>query len=217
MGHHWARSNPNRRPKGGSGIASWSIPSSKVATDSVPGSDENGGSSEAPAPANKLRARSNPAVSGAGRPMPALRAPPPNKGSKMKNSLPELLRIEGADLDAITMMPNRLPMRLGKQIAGRARIDQLGDRFVLDVGGETKKHFIAKRFVFPEHIQKSFCLLCAKCKRWRRRLFLNDVSFGPLAQNFTHSLECKECIASAETKKKRLPKSYAKRPVTPAC
>jgi hypothetical protein len=43
---------PNRRPKGGSGIASWSIPDSEVATDSVPGSDENGGSSEAPAPAN---------------------------------------------------------------------------------------------------------------------------------------------------------------------
>lgn len=44
--------SPNRRPKGGSGTASWSIPNSKVATNSVPGSDENGGSSEAPAPAN---------------------------------------------------------------------------------------------------------------------------------------------------------------------
>jgi hypothetical protein len=121
----------------------------------------------------------------------------------MNDLMLELLRLESADLDAIMKMPSTLPMRLGGQIAGRARIDQAGDRFLLDLGSEAKQHFIARRFVLPEHLEKSFCLQCPKCEKWRKRLFLNDVSFGPLSKNFTHSFECKDCLASSSRKKAR--------------
>ena len=125
----------------------------------------------------------------------------------MNDLMLELLRLESADLDAIIKMPSSLPMRLGGQIAGRARIDQAGDRFLLDLGSEAKQHFIARRFVLPEHLEKSFCLQCPKCEMWRKRLFLNDVSFGSLSRTFTHSLQCKVCIVSSESKRKRRSKS----------
>jgi hypothetical protein len=129
----------------------------------------------------------------------------------MKNAIYDMFRIESLDLDAIMGMPNSLPMRLGEQIAGRARISQVGDRFILDLSSETKQRFVAKRFMFPEHLQKLFCLLCPKCEEWRKRLFLNDVSFGPLSRNLTHSLECKDCIASTVAKRARRSKPYAQR------
>ena len=122
----------------------------------------------------------------------------------MNDLMLELLRLESADLDAIMKMPSTLPMRLGRQIAGRVRVDQAGDRFLLDLGSEAKQHFIARRFVLPEHLEKSFCLQCPKCEEWRKRLFLNDVSFGPLSRTFTHSLQCKTCIALSASKKKNV-------------
>jgi hypothetical protein len=122
----------------------------------------------------------------------------------MNNSMLEILRIEGADLDAITRMPNLLPIRLGDRSVGQAKIDRhVGDRFFLDLGGNEKHHFTAKQFLFPKHRCRSFCLLCPKCEEWRKRLFLNDVSFGPLSKTFTHSFECKDCLASSSRKKAR--------------
>jgi hypothetical protein len=121
----------------------------------------------------------------------------------MKNAMQELLRIESSDLGVTEILPNSVPMRLGTQIAGRARICREGDRSILDLGDGRKQNVITKRFTFPEHIQSCYCLLCGKCKKWRKRLFLNDVSFGPLSRAFTHSFECKECIASGEAKKSK--------------
>jgi len=131
----------------------------------------------------------------------------------MNDLMLELLRLESADLDAIMKLPSTLPMRLGGQIAGRARIDQAGDRFLLDLGSEAKQHFIARRFELPEHLEKSFCLQCPECKKWRKRLFLNDVSFGLLSRSFTHSLQCKDCIDSNAKKNKKLSRSRSSRRV----
>jgi hypothetical protein len=121
----------------------------------------------------------------------------------MNNLMHQLLRLESADLDAILNMPSSLPMRLGRQIAGRVRVDQAGDRFLLDLGSKAKEHFVARRFVLPGHLEKSFCLKCPKCEEWRKRLFLNDVSFGSLSRTFTHSLQCKDCIDSNASRKKK--------------
>jgi hypothetical protein len=102
----------------------------------------------------------------------------------MKNAMHELFRIESVDLDAIVSMPNSLPMRLGEQIAGRARISQVGHRFILDLSSETKQDFIAKRFTLPDHRQKSYCLLCAKCEKWRK---LKVRESGPKLTSFRKS------------------------------
>lgn len=120
----------------------------------------------------------------------------------MNNAIHEMVRIETADLDAILTMPSQLPMRVGRLITGRARIYQAGDRFVLDLGDGVTQSFSGKRFKFPDHLHESYCIRCEKCRKWRKRLFLNDVSFGQLSQSFTHSLECKECIASADTQRR---------------
>ena len=127
----------------------------------------------------------------------------------MNNLMIELLRLESADLDALMKMkmPSIIPMRLGGNVAGRVRIEQAGDQFLLHLGGEAKQPFIAKRFAFPGHLEKSFCLQCPKCQAWRKRLFLNDVSFGSLSRTFTHALQCTDCIVLSESKKKRHLKS----------
>ena len=135
----------------------------------------------------------------------------------MNNLMLELLRLESADLDALMKMkmPSSMPMRLGGKVAGRARIEQAGDQFLLHLGGEAKQHFIARRFAFPEHLEKSFCLQCPKCEAWRKRLFLNDVSFGSPSRTFTHSLECKSCIASTATKNVNRRKTFRPRKGSP--
>jgi hypothetical protein len=143
--------------------------------------------------------------------MPALRASPENIGPDMNNSMLELLRLESADLDVISELPSSVPMRLGRQIAGRARIDKAGESFLLHLGGEAKQRFNARRFVLTKNLEKSFCLQCPKCEKWRKRLFLNDVSFGSLSRTFTHALECKDCIICRANKKAGHSKQRARR------
>ena len=45
----------------------------------------------------------------------------------------DVLRVESADLDAIAVMPNLMPIRVGERIAGKGKIDRCGDQFVLDL------------------------------------------------------------------------------------
>ena len=120
----------------------------------------------------------------------------------MNSPIYDVLRIESADLDAIASMPNLMPIRVGGRIAGKSKIERSGDEFVIDLGANAKHALIGKRMSSTGGSYRPFCFLCPGCKKWRKRLFLSEVSFGSLSRNFTHAFKCKDCIASIESKTK---------------
>jgi len=117
----------------------------------------------------------------------------------MNSLMNEALRVESADLDIIAALPNLLPIRIGKTIAGQSRIEKIANKFLLELGSSKKFLLQAKQFSLSES-RRSFCFLCPHGEKWRKRLFLNDVSFGPLSRASTHAFQC---MGRASTKNKR--------------
>jgi hypothetical protein len=113
----------------------------------------------------------------------------------MNNLIHDVLRVESADLDVIAVMPNLMPIRVGERIAGKGRIDYCGDQLVLDLGPNAKHRLKAKQISTRASSNRSYCLSCPDCKKWRKRLFLTDVSFGTISRNVTHAFKCKDCIS----------------------
>jgi hypothetical protein len=120
----------------------------------------------------------------------------------MNSLIHDVLRVESADLDAIAVMPNLVPIRVGERIAGKGKIDRCGDQFVLDLGANAKHQLKAKHFSSRANPHRYYCLSCPNCKKWRKRLFLTEVRFGTISRNVTHAFQCKDCIASAQAKTK---------------
>jgi hypothetical protein len=129
----------------------------------------------------------------------------------MNSLIHDVLRVESADLDAIAVMPNLMPIRVGERIAGKGKIDRCGNRFVLDLGANAKHHFKAKQFSSSASRHRSYCLSCPNCKKWRKRLFLTEARFGTISRNVTHAFQCKDCIASAVSENKRHSRSSTAR------
>src|SRR5258708_171853 len=95
----------------------------------------------------------------------------------------EALRVESADLEAQAfILPSLLPIRAGRAIVGKVRIEKKGDQFFLDLGVQKKLSLKTKTFFLSS--RRTFCLSCPLCKRWRKRLFLVDSG---------RSFRCQDC------------------------
>jgi hypothetical protein len=199
VGHHWARSSPTAGRKVEAGPRVGQSPTQKLPL--TPFRDRTRTGVQARRRLRRTTLRLGPASPPAGLDDLCPRSAPHQRTRIPMNSpMHDVLRIESADLDAIASMPDYMPIRVGERIAGKGKINRFGDQFVLDLGANAQHAFKGKRFRSIGSQYRLFCSLCPDCKKWRKRLFLSEVSFGPLSRNFSHAFKCMECIASTDAK-----------------